>query len=303
MKMVPFMKYRQVAAWCSVALLLGAAASLSIQSLNWGLDFTGGTLVEVSYPAPTNPEQIRLNLDNAGWNGHVVQYFGSDRDILVRMPPQKLLSDKDNARLGDRLFAALSTAADGQIDLRRSEFVGPAVGEELANQGGLGLLAALAMVLLYVSFRFQLKFALGAVIALFHDVLFTLGIFSLLRWEFDLTVLAALLAVIGYSLNDTIVVSDRIRENFRQSRRGKSSDIIDESLNQTLGRTMITSLTTLLVLFALLILGGELIRGFAISFDHRCRGGDLFFNLRCGECPAKAEFKSRRSYCSRQRRR
>ena len=265
MRMVPFMKYRQVAAWSSVALLLMAVASLSIQSLNWGLDFTGGTLVEVSYPEPTNPEQVRLNLDNAGWNGHVVQYFGSDRDILVRMPPQKSLSDKDNARLGDRLFAALSTAADGQIDLRRSEFVGPAVGEELANQGGLGLLAALAMVLLYVSFRFQLKFALGAVIALFHDVLFTLGIFSLLRWEFDLTVLAALLAVIGYSLNDTIVVSDRIRENFRQSRRGKSSDIIDESLNQTLGRTMITSLTTLLVLFALLILGGELIRGFAIA--------------------------------------
>ena len=146
MRMVPFMKYRQVAAWSSVALLLMAVASLSIQSLNWGLDFTGGTLVEVSYPAPTNPEQIRLNLDNAGWNGHVVQYFGSDRDILVRMPPQKLLSDKDNARLGDRLFAALSTAADGQINLRRSEFVGPAVGEELANQGGLGLLAALAMV-------------------------------------------------------------------------------------------------------------------------------------------------------------
>ena len=263
--MVPFMKYRQVAAWSSVALLLMAVASLSIQSLNWGLDFTGGTLVEVSYPEPTNPEQVRLNLDNAGWNGHVVQYFGSDRDILVRMPPQKSLSDKDNARLGDSLFAALSASANGQIDLRRSEFVGPAVGEELANQGGLGLLAALAMVLLYVSFRFQLKFALGAVIALFHDVLFTLGIFSLLRWEFDLTVLAALLAVIGYSLNDTIVVSDRIRENFHQSRRGKSSDIIDESLNQTLGRTMITSLTTLLVLFALLIMGGELIRGFATA--------------------------------------
>ena len=265
MRMVPFMKYRQVAAWSSVALLLMAVASLSIQSLNWGLDFTGGTLVEVSYPEPTNPEQVRLNLDNAGWNGHVVQYFGSDRDILVRMPPQKSLSDKDNARLGDSLFAALSASANGQIDLRRSEFVGPAVGEELANQGGLGLLAALAMVLLYVSFRFQLKFALGAVIALFHDVLFTLGIFSLLRWEFDLTVLAALLAVIGYSLNDTIVVYDRIRENFRQSRRGKSIDIIDESLNQTLGRTMITSLTTLLVLFALLIMGGELIRGFATA--------------------------------------
>ena len=181
------------------------------------------------------------------------------------MPPQKDLSDKDNARLGDSLFASLVELSIGDVELRRSEFVGPAVGEELANQGGLGLLAALGMVLLYVSFRFQLKFALGAVVALFHDVLFTLGIFSLIRWEFDLTVLAALLAVIGYSLNDTIVVSDRIRENFRSARRGKPVDVIDESLNQTLGRTLITSATTLLVLTALLLLGGELIRGFAIA--------------------------------------
>ena len=249
----------------SIGLLLVAISSLALQSLNWGLDFTGGTLVEVSYPESVNPEQIRLDLDAAGWNGHVVQYFGSDRDILVRMPPQKTLSDKDNARLGDSLFASLVELSNGDVELRRSEFVGPAVGEELANQGGLGLLAALAMVLLYVSFRFQLKFALGAVVALFHDVLFTLGIFSLIRWEFDLTVLAALLAVIGYSLNDTIVVSDRIRENFRSSRRGKPVDVIDESLNQTLGRTLITSATTLLVLCALLLLGGELIRGFAIA--------------------------------------
>ena len=249
----------------SIVLLLVAISSLALQSLNWGLDFTGGTLVEVSYPESVNPEQIRLDLDAAGWNGHVVQYFGSDRDILVRMPPQKDLSDKDNARLGDSLFASLVELSIGDVELRRSEFVGPAVGEELANQGGLGLLAALGMVLLYVSFRFQLKFALGAVVALFHDVLFTLGIFSLIRWEFDLTVLAALLAVIGYSLNDTIVVSDRIRENFRSARRGKPVDVIDESLNQTLGRTLITSATTLLVLTALLLLGGELIRGFAIA--------------------------------------
>jgi preprotein translocase subunit SecF len=249
----------------SIVLLVVAISSLALQSLNWGLDFTGGTLVEVSYPESVNPEQIRLDLDAAGWNGHVVQYFGSDRDILVRMPPQKDLSDKDNARLGDSLFASLVELSIGDVELRRSEFVGPAVGEELANQGGLGLLAALGMVLLYVSFRFQLKFALGAVVALFHDVLFTLGIFSLIRWEFDLTVLAALLAVIGYSLNDTIVVSDRIRENFRSARRGKPVDVIDESLNQTLGRTLITSATTLLVLAALLLLGGELIRGFAIA--------------------------------------
>ncbi|MFL2537529.1 MAG: protein translocase subunit SecF [Candidatus Azotimanducaceae bacterium] len=265
MNKVPFMKFRKIAGMGSIVLLVVAISSLALQSLNWGLDFTGGTLVEVSYPESVNPEQIRLDLDAAGWNGHVVQYFGSDRDILVRMPPQKDLSDKDNARLGDSLFASLVELSIGDVELRRSEFVGPAVGEELANQGGLGLLAALGMVLLYVSFRFQLKFALGAVVALFHDVLFTLGIFSLIRWEFDLTVLAALLAVIGYSLNDTIVVSDRIRENFRSARRGKPVDVIDESLNQTLGRTLITSATTLLVLTALLLLGGELIRGFAIA--------------------------------------
>ena len=265
MNKVPFMKFRKIAGMGSIVLLVVAISSLALQSLNWGLDFTGGTLVEVSYPESVNPEQIRLDLDAAGWNGHVVQYFGSDRDILVRMPPQKDLSDKDNARLGDSLFASLVELSIGDVELRRSEFVGPAVGEELANQGGLGLLAALGMVVLYVSFRFQLKFALGAVVALFHDVLFTLGIFSLIRWEFDLTVLAALLAVIGYSLNDTIVVSDRIRENFRSARRGKPVDVIDESLNQTLGRTLITSATTLLVLTALLLLGGELIRGFAIA--------------------------------------
>ena len=265
MKLIPFMKYRKVAASGSIFFLLVAIASLAYQSLNWGLDFTGGTLVEVSYPNPVVPEQIRADLDGAGWSGHVVQYFGSDRDILVRMPPQKNLSDKENVRLGDSLFETLRELGGAQLQLRRSEFVGPAVGEELTNQGGLGLLAALGMVLLYVSFRFQLKFALGAVVALFHDVLFTLGVFSILRWEFDLTVLAALLAVIGYSLNDTIVVSDRIRENFRNARRDKPVELIDTSLNQTLGRTLITSLTTLLVLTALGVLGGELIRGFAIA--------------------------------------
>lgn len=259
------MRYRKGAAWVSIAVLLVALASLSFQSLNWGLDFTGGTLVEVSYSTPVVPEQIRLDLDRAGWQGHVVQYFGSDRDILVRMPPQKNLSDRENARLGDSLFATLKELYGGDLNLRRSEFVGPAVGEELTNQGGLGLLAALGMVLLYVSFRFQFKFAVGAVVALFHDVLFTLGVFSLLRWEFDLTVLAALLAVIGYSLNDTIVVSDRIRENFRNARRDKPVELIDTSLNQTLGRTLITSITTLLVLIALALLGGELIRGFAVA--------------------------------------
>ena len=204
-----------------------------------------------------------MELDKAGFSGHVVQYFGSERDILVRIPPQKNLSDRENATLGDEVLKALMQAAGNGVLLRRSEFVGPAVGEELTNQGGLGMLTALAAVMLYIAMRFQLKFAVGAVVALFHDVIIILGIFSLTRWDFDLTVLAALLAVIGYSLNDTIVVADRIRENFRKVRRGSSVDIINISLNQTLGRTMVTSLTTLLVLMALYFLGGELIRGFA----------------------------------------
>ena len=262
---IPFMKYRKVAALISIVLVALSCISLGIKQLNWGLDFTGGTLVEVAYPGAAVPEEIRQALDEKGWNGHLVQFFGSDRDILVRMPPQKDRSERENARLGDALFADLSEIAGTELDLRRAEFVGPAVGEELTNQGGVGLLVALGMILIYISFRFQMKFAFGAVTALFHDVLITLGIFSVMNWEFDLTVLAALLAVIGYSLNDTIVVSDRIRENFRAVRRGATSDLIDTSLNQTLGRTLMTSTTTLLVLLALFFLGGELIRGFSLA--------------------------------------
>jgi preprotein translocase subunit SecF len=260
-----FMGYRKVAASISAVLVLLSIGSLAVNQVNWGLDFTGGTLVEVYYGSSVSPEAIRVELDDAGYKGHVVQYFGSDRDVLVRIPPQKDLSDRENARLGDHVLDSLKENATSEVTLRRSEFVGPAVGEELTNQGGLGLLAALAVVMIYVAFRFQLKFAVGAVVALFHDVMITLGIFSVVRWNFDLTVLAALLAVIGYSLNDTIVVSDRIRENFRKIRRSAPIDIINKSLNQTLGRTLITSFTTLIVLFSLLILGGELIRGFAIG--------------------------------------
>ena len=260
-----FMRYRKIAGGISAGVVALSIVSLLVFQLEWGLDFTGGSLVEVAYEVPADPERIRAQLDAAGYDGHVVQYFGSDQDILVRMPPQKELSPRENARLGDRIIASLQKVSDSGVTLRRSEFVGPAVGEELTNQGGMGLLAALGMVLIYVAFRFQYKFAVGAVVALFHDVTITLGIFSIVRWNFDLTVLAALLAVIGYSLNDTIVVSDRIRENFRKIRRGNPEDIINTSLNQTLGRTLVTSFTTLLVLFALLILGGELIRGFAIG--------------------------------------
>ncbi len=260
-----FMGYRKTAAIISVTLVLASIINLAINQVEWGLDFTGGTLVEVFFEEPVSPEAIRIDLGKAGFEGHVVQYFGSERDVLVRIPPQKNLDDRENARLGDRILESLKAMVSSEVALRRSEFVGPAVGDELTNQGGLGLLTALAMVLIYVAFRFQLKFAIGAVIALFHDVMITLGLFSLVRWNFDLTVVAALLAVIGYSLNDTIVVSDRIRENFRKIRRGSPIDIINKSLNQTLGRTLITSFTTLIVLFSLLILGGELIRGFAIG--------------------------------------
>ncbi len=260
-----FMSYRKIAARISIGLVLLSIVSLAVNQVEWGLDFTGGSLIEVAYETPVDPETIRGHLTEAGYTGHVVQYFGSNRDILVRIPPQKNIDSKENARLGDRVLESLKESSGQNIELRRSEFVGPAVGEELTNQGGIGLMTALGVVLLYVAFRFQLKFAVGAVVALFHDVMITLGIFSVARWDFDLTVLAALLAVIGYSLNDTIVVSDRIRENFRMMRRVKPVEVINTSLNQMLGRTLVTSFTTLIVLITLLVLGGELISGFAIG--------------------------------------
>ncbi len=259
------MKYRKVAAGVSALLVVLSIGSLAFNQLNWGLDFTGGTLVEVVYDGPVDPQEVRAELEAAGYNGHIVQYFGSDRDILVRMPPQQNLTVQENAQLGDRILDTLKQTANAGVELRRAEFVGPAVGEELRDQGGIGLLTALAVVMIYIAFRFQLKFAVGAVVALFHDVTIILGIFSIARWDFDLTVLASLLAVIGYSLNDTIVVSDRIRENFRKIRKSDPVAIIDTSLNQMLGRTLVTSLTTLLVLLALYALGGELIQNFAIG--------------------------------------
>ncbi|MDK1022634.1 MAG: protein translocase subunit SecF [Gammaproteobacteria bacterium] len=260
---IDFMGKRKIAAGISLVLVLLSIISLVVNEVEWGLDFTGGTLVVVSYATDVNPEEIRDVLQKAGFERFVVQYFGSDKDVRVRIPPQKHLGEEADVEIGDRVMKVLRESHDGTVSLKSSAYVGPAVGDELRDQGGLGMLLALAMVMLYVTFRFQLKFSLGAVIALFHDVVITLGIFSVMRWNFDLTVLAAILAVIGYSLNDTIVVSDRIRENFRKVRRGKPIDIINTSLNQTLGRTLVTSFTTLLVLFALFFLGGELIHGFA----------------------------------------
>ena len=259
MKTIPFMKWRWLAVALSGIALLTAVVSLGLKQLNWGLDFTGGTLVEVAYSDSADLVEVRETLAREGYEGAVVVSFGTDRDVLVRLPDG--YSDEQGAVMVEKLRGATEMS----VELRRIEFVGPQVGEELRDDGGIAMLTALGLVMLYVAFRFQIKFALGAVIALAHDVVFTLGFFSLTGLEFDLTVLAALLAVIGYSLNDTIVVSDRIRENLRKIRRASPSEVIDISLSETLGRTLVTSLTTLLVLAALALFGGEMIFGFAIA--------------------------------------
>jgi len=259
MKTIDFMGQRKLAALFSAVVLLIAVGSLATRQLNWGLDFTGGTLVEVHYSETADLGAIRDTLETHGYEGAIVVSFGSDRDVLIRLPEG--YSDEQGAAL----LRTLQEAYSGTVELRRIEFVGPQVGEELREQGGLAMLLALGLVMLYIAFRFQFKFAVGAVLALVHDVLFTLGFFSILGMEFDLTVLAALLAVIGYSLNDTIVVSDRIRENFRKLRRAEPVEVINISLTETLGRTVVTSFTTLLVLGALALFGAEIIRGFAIA--------------------------------------
>ena len=254
-----FMKYRKIAGIISVTLFIISVASLFFRGLSLGLDFSGGTLIEVSYETPISLEEVRSSLESNGYVDSQVVNFGTNLDVLIKVADQS-----GNSSIGEDIFNILKNQ-EIPIDLKRVEFVGPQVGDELRDQGGLGMLIALFMILIYVAFRFQYKFALGAVTALAHDVVIILGLFSIFSWDFDLTVLAALLAVIGYSLNDTIVVSDRIRENFRTERVLEPVDMVDLSLNQTLGRTIVTSLTTLLVLFALFIFGGELIRGFSLA--------------------------------------
>ena len=254
---IPFMSYRKIATIASLSLLALSILSLGFRGLNLGLDFSGGTLIEVSYSEAADLGDIRDLMTANGFDDFQVVNFGSNTDVLIKV------ADKDgSSQLGDTIFAFL-VASDSDIELQRIEFVGPQIGSELRDQGGLGMLVALGMILLYVAFRFQYKFALGAVAALAHDVVIILGLFSLLAWDFDLTVLAALLAVIGYSLNDTIVVSDRMRENFRGERGFEPEEIVNRSINQTLSRTLITSFTTLLVLMALFFFGGEMIRGFS----------------------------------------
>ena len=256
-----FMSKRVYAMIGSGVFLVICVISLLLNGLNLGLDFTGGAMVEVGFSEEIDPELVREELENGGFSNGTVQYFGSNRDLLVRIPP---VEGVNQSALGDEIFTYLLGEFPG-TELRQSSYVGPAVGEELAEDGGLALLAALIVVMLYILFRFTKQFSVGAVSALVHDVLIVIGLFSIFGWTFDLTVLAALLAVIGYSLNDTIVVSDRIRENFRSMRKGSTIEVINQSLNQTLGRTLVTSLTTLFVLLSLLLAGGEAIQGFALA--------------------------------------
>jgi preprotein translocase subunit SecF len=258
---VNFMRLRIPAMVLSTILIIGSFVSLGVNSLNWGLDFTGGTLIEVGYEDAADLEGIRVQLNESNFEDAIVQNFGSSQDVLIRIAPRDGVKA---VTIGEQVLAALR--ADGTaVDMRRIEFVGPNVGEELTEQGGLAMLVALLCILVYVAMRFEWRFALGSVSALAHDVILTLGLFSVLQIEFDLTVLAAVLAVIGYSLNDTIVVCDRIRENFRKIRKGEPVEIINISLTQTLNRTIITSLTTVLVLVALFYKGGALIHGFATA--------------------------------------
>ena len=252
------MKFRGYALVFSTAMLVISVWSLATKGLVLGLDFSGGTQIEVGYDEPVNVSLVREELESVGFENPVVVHFGAETEVLIRLQGQP------DQELAQEILAVLKSN-DANVDLRRIDFVGPQIGEELREDGGLGMLTALIIVMIYVAIRFQLKFSIGAVLALAHDVIITLGLFSLGRLEFDLTVLAAILAVVGYSLNDTIVVSDRIRENFRKIRNVPAVDVINESLSQTLWRTINTSLTTFLVLLALFFFGGELIHNFSIA--------------------------------------
>jgi preprotein translocase subunit SecF len=257
-----FMGWRRPAIAISGIFILASAVSLATRGLNWGIDFTGGVLLEVAYDAPVELEDIRSVLAANGIDNAVVQNFGSATDVMIRLPPAEDVDDE--ASLGQEVLALLR-AQDPTVERRGGAVVGSQVGEELAEQGGLAMLFAMLMIFMYVMLRFRWKFAAGAIAALVHDVIFVVGIFSMFGITADLTVLAAVLAVIGYSLNDTIVVFDRVRENFRAMRRGTPEEILNASINQTLARTFVTAITTLLVLFALLFLGGETVRAFSLA--------------------------------------
>ena len=284
---IDFLGRRRLALIVSATLLVVACAGFLLRGLNLGIDFTGGTLVEVGYQDPVQIEAVRAALEESDFDDAVVQYFGTPRDVMVRLPSTFTRQDASAAEISSEVMAALrepyqevlietsvtdrqqctrnQDSTDCRVQMRRVEFVGPQVGDELTNQGGLAMLYALLGILVYVTYRFEWRFALGSVAALVHDVVITVGMFSVFQLEFSLPVLAAVLAVIGYSLNDTIVVYDRIRENFRKMRKQGVLDIMNTAINQTLPRTILTSLTTLLVVGTLLVLGGEVIRGFSLA--------------------------------------
>ena len=266
---IDFMGVRRIAAGISALLAVVSLISLFVNSLNFGLDFTSGTSVRLNYSQTVDLDQVNLTLQQNGYEDAVVVTFGSDRDIRVLLPVDSSVAEQDQAeqaaQVGESLAAMLQHETQSQVMLLGSDYVSAKVGEELAEQGGLGMLVALGIIMVYIAVRFQFKFSVGAVVALAHDLIITLGIFSVFQMEFNLNTLAAMLAIIGYSLNDTIVVSDRIRENFRRLRKGSPIEMVNASLNQTLSRTLITSLTTLLVLFSILFIGGESTQGFAIA--------------------------------------
>jgi preprotein translocase subunit SecF len=257
-----FMGLRKPAMILSASLMLISIISLASLKLNLGIDFTGGSVIELGYQQSVELQPIRNALETSGFGDAIVQHFGSSKEVLIRLVPKE---DQDKAELSSQIIGVLNEASESRIDVRRVDFVGPQVGEELTEDGGLAVLYALIAILIYVSLRFEYRFSLGAVAALIHDVLITLGIFSLLQLDFNLSVLAAILAVIGYSLNDTIVVFDRVRENFRKIRKKTSEEITNKSINQTISRTLMTSLTTLMVLLSLFFLGGEVIHSFALA--------------------------------------
>ncbi len=259
---IDFMRLRKPAMIFSGVLMLMSLISLFTFKLNVGIDFTGGSIIEVGYQQAVELEPIRNALENQGFGDAIVQHFGSASEVLIRLVPD---ADKDKAELSSEIIGLLQAANDAEIDVRRVDFVGPQVGEELTEDGGLAVLYALIAILIYVAFRFEYRFSLGSVAALVHDVVITLGIFSVLQLDFDLSVLAAILAVIGYSLNDTIVVFDRVRENFRKIRKKTSLEVVNISINQTISRTLMTSFTTLLVVLSLFFLGGEAIHAFAMA--------------------------------------
>jgi len=258
---INFMAHRKPALLVSAALIVLSFVGLSLKGLNFGIDFTGGTIVEIGYQEPANIERIRSTLRNGGFEEAIVQNFGSAEDVLIRIAPQEGMN---SAMLSNQVMDILATTETG-MDLRRVEFVGPQVGDELTEDGALAVLYALIGILIYVALRFEYRFSMGSVAALVHDVVITLGVFAWTGAQFDLTVLAAILAVIGYSLNDTIVVFDRVRENFRTVREGSPEEVTNLAVNQMMARTLMTSLTTLLVLLALFFLGGEIIHNFAMA--------------------------------------